>query len=81
MTVGENRSRKSATGWSPRVARIAERSAGPIHFVGHSMGGLVIRALLERMASDPSRPCRDAGDAERGKRDRGLCRRLDAVAA
>jgi pimeloyl-ACP methyl ester carboxylesterase len=30
----------------PRIARIAERSAGPIHFVGHSMGGLVIRALL-----------------------------------
>jgi pimeloyl-ACP methyl ester carboxylesterase len=31
---------------APRVARIAERSPGPIHFVGHSMGGLVIRALL-----------------------------------
>lgn len=30
----------------PRVARIAERSDGPVHFVGHSMGGLVIRALL-----------------------------------
>jgi len=32
----------------PRVARIAERSDGPVHFVGHSMGGLVIRALLSR---------------------------------
>lgn len=32
----------------PRVARIAERSEGPVHFVGHSMGGLVIRALLTR---------------------------------
>jgi len=31
---------------APRVARVAERSPGPIHFVGHSMGGLVIRALL-----------------------------------
>jgi len=30
----------------PRVARIAEKSDGPVHFVGHSMGGLVIRALL-----------------------------------
>ncbi|MBO9580750.1 MAG: alpha/beta fold hydrolase [Sphingobium sp.] len=32
----------------PRIARIAERSDGPVHFVGHSMGGLVIRALLSR---------------------------------
>jgi pimeloyl-ACP methyl ester carboxylesterase len=32
----------------PRLARISERSPGPIHFVGHSMGGLVIRALLNR---------------------------------
>lgn len=31
---------------SPRVARIAAKAPGPIHFVGHSMGGLVIRALL-----------------------------------
>src|SRR5690349_4127211 len=32
----------------PRIARIAESSPGPLHFVGHSMGGLVIRALLQR---------------------------------
>lgn len=30
----------------PHVARIAANARGPIHFVGHSMGGLVIRALL-----------------------------------
>ena len=32
----------------PRIARIAENNPGPVHFVGHSMGGLVIRALLQR---------------------------------
>jgi len=36
---------------APRVARIAASAANnnsPVHFVGHSMGGLVIRALLSR---------------------------------
>ena len=33
---------------TPRIARIAEHARGPVHFVGHSMGGLVIRALLNR---------------------------------
>ena len=33
----------------PRITRILETSTGPVHFVGHSMGGLVIRALLQRM--------------------------------
>lgn len=31
---------------TPSVAQIAASAPGPIHFVGHSMGGLVIRALL-----------------------------------
>lgn len=32
----------------PRIARIAESKSGSVHFIGHSMGGLVIRALLRR---------------------------------
>lgn len=32
----------------PQVGRFAERLNGPVHFVGHSMGGLMIRALLAR---------------------------------
>jgi len=32
----------------PALSRITENSAGPIHFVGHSMGGLVARALIHR---------------------------------
>ncbi len=34
-------------GLAPRLSRIAARANGPVHFVGHSMGGLVIRALLQ----------------------------------
>jgi pimeloyl-ACP methyl ester carboxylesterase len=37
---------------APRVARIAATAQGPVHFVGHSMGGLVIRALLRRHRPD-----------------------------
>lgn len=32
----------------PRVAEIDETCEGPLHFVGHSMGGLVARALIAR---------------------------------
>lgn len=33
---------------APRIERIARSAPGPVHLVGHSMGGLVIRALLAR---------------------------------
>lgn len=33
---------------APRVAAFAEATGGPIHFVTHSMGGLVARVLLSR---------------------------------
>ncbi len=32
----------------PAVAAFAERQAGPIHFVGHSMGGLLARVYVEK---------------------------------
>ena len=30
------------------VHRFAARNDGPLHFIGHSMGGLIIRAMIER---------------------------------
>jgi pimeloyl-ACP methyl ester carboxylesterase len=33
---------------APDIARFAERTDGPIHFVGHSMGGLLIRICLAK---------------------------------
>lgn len=35
-----------ADGLAPAVARFAARAGGPVHFITHSMGGLVARALL-----------------------------------
>lgn len=32
----------------PRISAFADSCDGPIHFVGHSLGGLVIRAMLAR---------------------------------
>lgn len=32
----------------PRVSVFADQQEGPLHFVGHSLGGLVIRAYLQR---------------------------------
>jgi len=37
-----------ADGLAPRVCQFADSCDGPIHFVGHSLGGLVIRAYLAR---------------------------------
>ncbi len=33
---------------SPQLARVDESCVGPVHFVAHSMGGLVARALIHR---------------------------------
>jgi pimeloyl-ACP methyl ester carboxylesterase len=33
---------------APRLAMIATAARGPLHLVGHSMGGLVARALIQR---------------------------------
>lgn len=37
---------------APIIERLATSRDGPIHFVGHSMGGLVVRALINRCRPD-----------------------------
>ncbi len=46
MTAGGRSLEEVRDRLMPAVARIPDNAQGPIHFVGHSMGGLVIRALL-----------------------------------
>jgi pimeloyl-ACP methyl ester carboxylesterase len=35
-----------ARGLAPRIAEIAEETSGRVHFVGHSLGGLLARAVI-----------------------------------
>lgn len=41
-----------ADGLSPRVTRFRASVSGQLHFVTHSLGGLVVRALLDRNRPD-----------------------------